>query len=230
MSITSLTTLKTYIAALLPDASRTKIAKLREANEIMMDYMYIPFGVPFPYLGHTIPSNCHLCNGYLLKVSDYPLLYAEIGDTYTNLGHGALGGFTNGTIGVTFNLPFIPKGGSIIQAGTNSVSGTTFTVGQTGGEVNHLLTLSEMSAHSHYLFSEGDQRTAGDIRNDNNKNKTITREATGTSDGNNDYLMYCNDDAVTRGKSSITGGLNNITQAHNNMQPFIVGNWIMRLK
>ena len=217
----NLTTLKTTLQNLLPSNSRIQISVHRTVNDKILDYLYIPFGIPFPCLSSTIPANCHKCDGAILNIEDNPYLFDAIGTLY--LSHGALGGYANGDGITTFNLPFIAPGANIVQSGTDVTSGTVFTLGASAGAVKHTLDITETPAHAHYMFSEGSSRT-GDLRDDANKNKTVAREATSTSDGNNDYLMYVNNDVATRGKTSTVGGTSGVTQAHNIMQPYIVGN------
>jgi microcystin-dependent protein len=76
------------------------------------------------------PSGWAMCNGQTLSISQNAALFALLGTTY--------GG--NGT--TTFNLPNL-QGCMPVHMGNG------FVLGQTGGEVNHTLTISEMAAHTH---------------------------------------------------------------------------------
>ena len=214
--MSTITDIKAVLTALLPSSQRIKIDAHREANNTiidhMYDYMYIPFGVPFPYLGHTIPSNCHKCDGSLLNIEEYPVLYSEIGNTYNLL---APSGTTQGDGITTFNLPYIQPGGSVIQSGTDSTTGIIFTLGQSSasngvdintlitGEVKHKLTGKESGMPEtdlgHYSLSAT-----------GNENREGIFQSTSTP-----RFVIPEKDAEL---------------AHNNMPPFIVGNWIMRLK
>ena len=213
----NLTTLKTTLQNLLPSNSRIQISVHRTVNDKILDYLYLPFGIPFPCLSATIPDNCHKCDGFLLNIADYPYLFDAIGTLYLN--HGTLGGYTNGDGITTFNLPFIAPGANIVQSGTDATSGTVFTLGASAGAVKHTLDITETPAHAHYMFSEGSSRT-NNISDEAARDKTVARQATGTGDGNSDYVIFTNDDVATRGKTSTVGG----SQAHNIMQPYIVGN------
>lgn len=81
-------------------------------------------------------------------------------------------------------------------------SGSTFALGQTGGEINHTLTIDEMPSHSHPQSLIGsDQEPNGAAYNWVNSN-------------NNRYLYSGNDLAISAGGD----------QPHNNMPPYLVVN------
>lgn len=194
--------IKEVLTAMLPSGQRMKITKHIEVNDKIIDYMYIPFGVPFPYLGTTIPSNCHLCNGASILRTNAPLLFDEIGTTFGSVD------------GDHFNLPNIPVGGSIVQAGTRE--GVNFILGADGGEVKHLLTAAESGLPSHNHISVTEAKSTNQRNADENSGPYIVVSAIGTN-----------------GYSSIsTQNVNavNASAAHNNMSPYMVGNWIIRLK
>ena len=213
--MSTLDILKTAFQAMLPSNQRIKIAKHREVNDKMMDYLFIPFGVPFPYLGITIPSNCSKCDGKLLNIVDYPYLFEELGNTYGDLSHGTLGGYSNGDGITTFNLPYIQPGASLIQSGTDATSGIVFKVGLNSasndadintlitGEVKHKLTSRESGVPEidlgHYsLTPSGNDVREGIVNYQSNTPR---------------FIIPARDAEL----------------AHNNMPPFIVCNWIIRL-
>ena len=205
----NITTLKTTLQNLLPSNSRIRISVHRDVNDKLLDYLYIPFGIAFPCLSATVPTNCHKCDGALLSIADNPYLFDAIGTLY--LTHGTLGGYANGDGITTFNLPFIAAGASIIQAGTDTTSSTTFTLGLSGGEVKHTLTGREsgVQTHTHTV-------------NNTNSNSGL---------GNTDQLTGTNGGTPgTLNTSGVVGGNIDALDPHNNMSPYIVGNWIMRLK
>ena len=87
-------------------------------------------------------------------------------------------------------------------------SGSTFALGQTGGEVNHILTVDEMPEHNHIVFGNtnpGDNSGVGHWN-------FITRE--GYCYGN-DVNLYFNGSSTRKNGNS---------QAHNNMPPYLVVN------
>ena len=192
--------IKGALAAMLPSAQRIKIAKHREVNDKLLDYMFIPFGVPFPYLGKGlqegglntyVPSNCHKCDGSIIQISEAPYLFEEIGTLYG--GDGI----------TTFGLPLIPPGSSLIQMGTSGQY--KFEFGKTGGEVTHKLTSQESGLPAHDIG-------------------TRVRSSTGTEGGLEGIVP----------KNSTTNLLSLLGQdaelSHNNMPPFLVCNWIIRLR
>ena len=195
--------IKEVLTAMLPSGQRIKIAKHREVNDKIIDYMYIPFGVPFPYLGTTIPSNCHLCNGASILRANAPLLFNEIGTTFGSVD------------GDHFNLPNIPVGGSIVQAGTRE--GVNFILGAIGGEVKHMLLEDELARHTHTQIPHSHAVPyTTDPGNDG------LRPENGGTGGTIGLIGTSETTATNR----TTG--NNVP--HNNMPPYMVGNWIIRLK
>lgn len=89
-------------------------------------------GAVFEYACATAPDGMLLCDGSAVSRTTYAKLFARIGTTW-----GAGDGST------TFNLPTRDKGRVGVGAGT-AASGTTFTLGQTGGEEKHTLTKAEL--------------------------------------------------------------------------------------
>ena len=76
------------------------------------------------------PKGWAVCNGQLLPVSKNQALFALLGTTYG--GDGV----------TTFGLPNLM---GRVPVHVNSA----YTLGQTGGEAEHVLTMSEIPAHSH---------------------------------------------------------------------------------
>lgn len=196
------------------------------ANDTMISALYYSdWGIPKPYFSYTLPEGYVWCNiqGQTVNVADCHPAFVEImGPMFPVYGGDGV---------TTIGIPYIPGGSSLVQTGS-IVIGSNFTpieLGAVGGAAGVVLDLTETPAHAHHMFSEGSSRT-GDLRDDANKNKTVAREATSTSDGNNDYLMYVNNDVATRGKTSTVGGYYGSTQAHNNMSPYFAVNYILRIK
>ena len=113
------------------------------------------------------PTGWLLCNGAAVSRTTYATLFAVLGTTY-----GAGDGST------TFNVPNLQgrfpigagtgsqknaSGSGIITAGTAL---TTRTIGQFGGEEDHVLTVAELATHSHVIKTDnvgGFGGTNGDI-------------------------------------------------------------------
>ena len=174
MAITNLESLKYAIYSLLPSGKRLTILQHRSANDLMLDYLYIPFGVVFPYAGSTCPPNCSFCDGCSYNVADYPSLFAAIGYNYNSDEGG----------GDTFQVPLIEQGRSIVQKGSN------YPLGVKGGEKEHILLSTEMPPHSHRVPFDLDDNVGNADCFAVNQGKNIaaggyvTTTSTGGNDGN----------------------------------------------
>lgn len=76
----------------------------------------------------------YLLNGAAISRTGFPVLFARFGTT-----------FGSGDGSTTFNLPDLTDGKVPIPKGLTSFT----TYGASGGEINHVLTSSEMNSHSH---------------------------------------------------------------------------------
>ncbi|WP_405317632.1 tail fiber protein [Faecalibacillus faecis] len=90
----------------------------------------LPIGAIMPFGSDTIPENWLLCNGDAVSRTDYQELFNTIGITY-----GSGDGFT------TFNLPDLQ---GKIPVGKDENDTDFDTLGNTGGEKTHTLTLNEL--------------------------------------------------------------------------------------
>ena len=88
---------------------------------------------PFPY--NFAPRGWAVCNGQTLPISQYAALFSLIGTFYGGNGIN------------NFQLPNL-QGRCALSMGTG-LSGTTYTIGQLGGEANHTLLVTELPAHTH---------------------------------------------------------------------------------
>lgn len=184
-------------------ASLDASAKVPTAQ--LPDAGFLPPGIMLPYAGSTAPSGWLLAYGQAVSRTTYAALFAIIGTTY-----GAGDGST------TFNLPDARgrviagkdnMGGtaaSRLTAAGSGVDGTT--LGASGGAETHTLTSAQIPAHTHPL-----------------------------NGGNSYYLMRTSGGAV--GLTSGTGLADTVTNtgsntgggsAHNNAQPTLVENYIIK--
>lgn len=129
----------------------------------------------------TIPTGFLLCDGAELNREDYAALFGVLGITYGE-GDGLY----------TFNLPNLT---GRFPVGVN----TAYTLGETGGEADHTLTVDEIPAHNHGYHRATDVPvTFGEIP--------------GTA-------------AVSFGANTDnTGG----GEPHNNMPPYLAVNYIIK--
>ena len=110
-------------------------AMVDQAREELIEVLMI--GTILPFAG-DIPPGFLLCDGSAVSRDTYNLLFAEIGTVY-GVGDGS----------TTFNLPDLR---GRVLAGQQSNQAEFADLGQSGGEIEHLLTIDEIPSHSH---SEG---------------------------------------------------------------------------
>ena len=202
--------LKIYVAGawqvVLGDGSITS-AKLATSVQQSL----APTGALMAYAGASAPSGWLLCAGQAVNRTTYAALFATLSTAY-----GAGDGST------TFNLPDlrgrVPAGkddmGGTSAARLNSLASTT--LGGSGGAQAHTLAESEMPSHEHFVASN--TNASSPLSNTNYVAKTYD----GTS--NLDYSLRGNATAATVGLSSTAGA----DGAHNNVQPTIILNYIIK--
>lgn len=175
-----------------------------------------PLGIVKMWAGVKVPENYALCDGAMLKTSEYPELYKALGTAF-NAGVNY-----NGTRYTTqsgfFRLPDL-RGRFIV--GYNDLDDEYKKYGNTGGEKKHALTINEMPSHSHqtkdYYFAEsygdGGAHTGVD-----RMGKRV--RGSGKSDSDNDYLYY-----YTHSTESNGGGAQ-----HENRPPYYTLAYIMKVR
>lgn len=148
-----------------------------------------PVGSILPYCGNEAPPGYYICDGRAISRENNADLFNVIGTTYGS-GDGS----------TTFNLPDL-KGRVVIGLDVND---TDFdTLGETGGEKTHTLTVDELAPHNH--------------------NVKVKMNASGFGDG---YLTSASGyDYITSNSPINSTGEG---QAHNNLQPYIVINYIIK--
>ena len=160
----------------------------------------MPIGSGCDYFGSTAPEDFMFADGSAISRTTYAELFAIIGTTY-----GAGDGST------TFNLPDKRSRVSVgIDAG-NQITSSFPTLGATGGEVSHTLSVNEMPSHTHpykdYTAKASETKKTWDVEKNTNSVTAV---------GNNDNSRT----------TTATGG----GQAHNNLQPYIVCYYIIKVK
>jgi len=145
------------------------------------------------------PKGWATCDGQFLPINQNQALFSLLGTVFGGDGR------------VTFALPDL-RGNAPIHVGQG------FTLGQTGGEQSHTLTISEMPLHTHILFSSSQPA-------DQALPKTTTANIPAASP-QQVYTAPANLSAMNPGAVTNVGG----SQAHQNMQPFLVLNFCIALQ
>lgn len=167
----------------------------------------VPTGTVSAFAGSAAPTGYALCDGSVVSRTTQAALFAVIGTTY--------GGGDGST---TFNLPDL-KGRVVAGMGGSLLSGTD-AVADTGGAKEHTLTEAELPSHTHFTLNSN----AGDTAN----GVTTTNSASFSTSfgGDSSYQMNAptSDPIANIGLSSEVGS----DQAHNNVQPTIILNYIIK--
>lgn len=146
----------------------------------------MPTGTILPYAGSSAPTGYLLCDDSAVSRATYSALFAVIGTNY-GVGDGS----------TTFNVPDL-RGN--VPVGKDA--GTFSTLGSTGGEETHSLSIAEMPAHTHpgeYVIVGSGSTPTG---------------AAGESSGTGTVTTA----VPTQGSGT----------AHNNLQPYQVVNYIIK--
>ncbi len=142
------------------------------------------------------------CNGQLLPINQNQALFALLGTTYGGNGQ------TNFALPDLRHRVPIHKGSSFIQ-------------GQSGGEIAHTLTISELPTHLHFVnaVAPNDSSTNSNIPTGNFLSNSAPAEIYNSGAGNPGFLP------PAPPTISNVGG----SQAHNNMQPYLAMNFMIAL-
>lgn len=169
-----------------------------ETLEIALTGGLIPSGLVSPFAGTAAPTGWLLCDGAAVGRTTYAALFSAIGTTY-GAGDGS----------ITFNLPDL-RGRAV--AGRDNMGGTAAnrltagsasglngsTLGAAGGSQQHQLTVAELASHNH----------------------SVVRSHTASSSSG----AYEISDGGLTVNTGFTGG----DQPHNNVQPSLILNYIIK--
>lgn len=144
-----------------------------------------------------------LCQGQLLPISSNTALFSLIGTIYGGDGR------------TTLQLPDL-RGRAAVGMG-NGAGLTDRRIGQRSGQETHQLNTNEMPQHSHATTLRGSEEDA-----------VSTDPATGVLAAGTLYHAGAPD--VNFPSSAITAGNAGNSQAHNNMQPYLVLNYQIALQ
>jgi microcystin-dependent protein len=145
------------------------------------------------------PNGWAFCDGSLLPISQYETLFTLIGTTYGGDGVN------------TFGLPNL-QGRVPIHQGSNS--GNSYVIGQSFGVENVTLITQEMPLHTHQVPCAA-SGNASDPTN-------------AVFGGDTTAAVYANADGSTQLSNAFLSTTGN-SQAHNNVMPFQVINFVISL-
>ncbi len=160
------------------------------AEPFLSEIRIMSFGFP--------PKGWALCNGQLLPINQNQGLFSLLGTTYGGDGR------------VNFGLPNL-------QGKTPIHMGGGHTLGETGGEQAHTLSISELPTHVHVWNANGSPATT---------NTPSATSVLAQSTGDNAWGPASNLVAMSPSTILNVGG----SQAHLNMQPFLVLNFCIALQ
>ena len=196
-----------------------------------------PSGSLTAFAGATAPTGWLICDGSVVSQATYASLYAVVGGTYNTGGEGA----------GNFRLPNM-KGRVIVG---RDASDSDFNVlGETGGAKTHTLTEAQMPVHDHTgsAISNGDHNHSGSISGGSHEHPMSTGAALSLGAGNSLFANSGNPPVTSAGNTgtspshshgltinyngshphSISIDTAGSGGAHNNLQPYIALNWIIK--
>lgn len=180
-----------------------------------------PIGAMFMWLSSTPPADYFLLDGTCKDKTTYADLFAVLGDKWSTM---------DGCGGSSFGLP--PMQGRVpIGAGQGATAegggtGTNRTLGTVGGAETHTLTIPQTPSHNHggLTGNQNANHTHGYTislwGSGQDSSRPLAGNVSGGSVGLNTGIENANHQHVIAAQG---GG-----QAHNNMSPFIVVNYIIR--
>jgi microcystin-dependent protein len=186
--------------------SRYDIAAVTRALVLRNNRM-VPPGSVESYAGSSAPTGWVMCDGSTLSRTNYYYLYSVIGNTY-----GAGDGVN------TFNVPDL-RGRKVLGAGQGNGL-TNRNLADIGGAETHTLTSNEMPVHNHGVTDPGH---AHSYVNNTNDQDTDNAFATETAADQVDLNKTTSSNTTGISINNTGGG-----QAHNNMDPFFVLNYIIK--
>ena len=204
-------------------ADSTQIATVGYVNDVATEVIEgipssVPIGSVIPYSGASISDpNYVMANGQAINRVTYADYFTLVGITY-----GA------GDTTTTFNVPNLQQR---IPVGV----GGDYALGATGGAATHTLITNEMPTHSHTADHFHTITDPGHFH-DLPVNAASADGQQAWKEGGNPYSDGFNSASNTTGitQTNSTSGLTTSNQgsgqAHNNMQPYIVLNYIVKVK
>ena len=160
------------------------------------------------FAGNFAPRGYAFCDGQLLPITQNTALFSIIGTTY-----GGDGRSTTALPNLQDRIPLHEGSGPGL---------TSRRLGERGGQETHTLTEQEMATHSHGLFGSGDET-------EEDGTQTAANNLTGHTDlSTNIYKASSGANSANMASNALVsegGGA-----SHNNLQPFLVMNYIIALQ
>jgi microcystin-dependent protein len=157
------------------------------------------------FAGNFAPSGWMLCQGQLLPISQNETLFNLIGTTYGGDGQS------------TFALPNLQSRVPIHQG---TFSGSTFTMGQSGGTESVTLNTQQIPAHNHFLLATGGNPSLSPANAAPADASSISQPGVNTYGPSSGSPTTLNPATI-----QVTGG----NQPHDNMQPWLGLNFIISM-
>lgn len=204
------TIIPTYTFDVTGDMRATE-AITTNSDYYVNSYLLVPVGTIMQFAGGSVPDGWLFCDGANYSAEDYSRLYAVIGVTY--------GGDIDGDCdnGPNFNVPDFR---GRIPVGLNSCDSDFNALNKTGGEKTHTLTADELPSHNHTINDPGHNHSY--VNQPNTHDVAVSLTQTDTADNVN--IGQTTGSSTTGITINSTGG----GGAHNNLQPYIVVNYIIR--
>jgi microcystin-dependent protein len=194
----------------------------------------VPVGSVTAYAGSTAPSGWLLCFGQAVDRTAYAQLFGVISTTY-GTGDGSS----------TFNLPDLrgrvpagkdDMGGSAASRLTSTtITSGAATLGNSGGAQTHTMTTSEMPSHTHTQNAHTHTQDAHSHGPGNETHfVTVSTQTVGGIAGSGVYQAPYNKASTTANTTATNQNTTATNQntggggAHNNVQPTLILNYIIK--
>ena len=161
------------------------------------------------WAGDAIPDGWLLCDGSEVSKTEYPYLYASIGDLW-------------GTPNSSSNFK-LPNLAGNVPVGYNSADTNFDTVGKTGGEKTHTLSVTELPSHRHPPFNVGDRLLD---YNYSTTGQGVSERRVALASSGNYIAPVVNSSKTDWAGHDYTGNAGG-GAAHNNLQPYAVVKYII---
>lgn len=218
------------IVSLASGTSNTDATNVAQLNAL------IPAGSVITTAASAAPTGWLLCDGIAYNTYTYRVLHAMISNTYGGTAYNPGTTDQPGAL-TTFNVPDLR--GRVV-AGLDNMGGTDAgrldwanTIGTTGGAQNHTLTTAEMPSHTHT------QDAHTHTQNAHNHGLTVGTEVIVSGGGGAAYMAASGafgpynvgaiaNATATNNNTTATNQNTGGGGAHNNMQPTMLLNYIIK--